>query len=79
MKRTIVLAVMLAIGMTGLNAEASRDKKEESTVYICVSKTAKRYHCDRDCRGLNNCTHEVKIVTVKEAEKRGLTPCKQCY
>lgn len=79
MKRAIVLAVMLAIGMAGQNTEASRNKKEEVAVYICVSKTAKRYHCDRDCRGLNNCTHEIKIVTVKEAEKRGLTPCKLCY
>lgn len=79
MKRAIVLAVMIAIGMAGLKAAASRDKKDEATVYICVSKTAKRYHCDRDCRGLNNCTHEIKIVTVKEAEKRGLTRCKLCY
>lgn len=46
-----------------------------TTVYICLSPGAKKYHYDRGCRGLNNCTHEIKSVSVGDAESRGLDLC----
>ena len=39
--------------------------REESKVYICDCNTAKAYHQDRDCRGLNRCTHEVVSDSVR--------------
>ena len=47
----------------------------DKTVYICVSKGAKRYHLNRSCGGLNHCTHEIRKTTVREAEAIGLTLC----
>lgn len=47
----------------------------ESNVFICDSPNSIAYHYKRDCRGLNNCKHEVKKTTVAEAEKIGLKLC----
>ena len=47
----------------------------ESDVYICVSKGAKRYHFTKTCKGLSNCKHTIKKVTLDEAKEMGLTLC----
>lgn len=44
-------------------------------VYICDSKGAKRYHLDKDCRGLSNCKAEIKKVTLNDAKDSGKTLC----
>ena len=49
--------------------------RADQTVYICVSKGAKRYHPDKSCSGLRHCTHEIRKTTVKDAESIGLTLC----
>jgi len=47
-----------------------------TTVYICLSPGAKKYHYNRSCRGLNNCTHEIKSVSKGSAEgEYGLELC----
>lgn len=48
-------------------------------VYICTGSSSKRYHCDRDCKGLSRCSGEIEEVTEEEAEDMGRTPCKICY
>lgn len=48
---------------------------DSSSVYICVSRSATKYHYDKDCRGLKNCKHEVKKTTLSEAKKAGYTLC----
>lgn len=45
--------------------------KGTGDVYICVSKTASKYHITATCKGLKECTHEIKKVTVTEAKKLG--------
>ena len=35
-------------------------------VYICAGGTAYAYHKFRNCFGLNNCTHEIIKITIKE-------------
>ena len=44
-------------------------------VYICVSKTASRYHCTESCNGLNRCSHKIEKVSVAEARNRGYSLC----
>lgn len=44
-------------------------------VYICISKTAGKYHFNRQCRGLKQCTHTIEEVTLQDAKKRGYTFC----
>lgn len=45
--------------------------KGTSDVYICVSKTASKYHLSPTCKGLKECTHQIKKVTIEESKKLG--------
>lgn len=64
---------ILFIAMLLLSASAP-----ESKVLICISTGATKYHADY-CRGLKQCTHEVKTVTISEARNRGYSACGYCY
>lgn len=55
-----------------------RQPKEDSsgeTVYICKSPGAKKFHFNRNCRGLNRCKHTIEQTTRKAAEGLGLGVC----
>ncbi|NLN32795.1 MAG: hypothetical protein GX159_04280 [Flavobacteriaceae bacterium] len=47
----------------------------QSSVYLCNSSNAKKYHYTKNCRGLSNCKHQIIKVSVQEAKKRGKTLC----
>jgi hypothetical protein len=49
---------------------------KDTTVYVCDSPNAKKYHYSATCRGLSNCTYRVVKKTMKEAKKQGKTLCK---
>ena len=53
--------------------------QEEVHVYICTGPNAYSYHSHRDCRGLNRCSEEVKLVTLEYAKEKNRRPCKICY
>lgn len=44
-------------------------------VYICVSPYAKKYHYNKLCRGLKNCTHTIKEVSLQEAKDLNYSIC----
>ena len=68
-------------------ADVEPDKKESAVksdgysdnVYICTGGSSKRYHCDRDCKGLSRCSGEIEEISEEEAEDMERTPCKICY
>ena len=43
--------------------------KENTTVYICNSPGAKKYHYNSNCRGLGNCTYRVVSIEIEKAKK----------
>lgn len=49
--------------------------KESTTVYICNSPGAKKYHYTFGCRGLSNCTYKIVKVDIEKAKKDGKTLC----
>jgi hypothetical protein len=49
--------------------------KETTTVYICNSPGAKKYHNTSDCRGLSNCTYKIVKVDIEKAKKDGKILC----
>ena len=49
--------------------------KETTTVYVCNSPGAKKYHNSSDCRGLSNCTYKIVKVDLEKAKKDGKTLC----
>lgn len=44
-------------------------------VYICVSKTASKYHYCKSCKGLSACTHTISKVSLDDAKKSGYSLC----
>ena len=66
MKKLILLSLLLLL--TSFNLI-------ESDVFICGTKGAKKYHYSKNCRGLSNCKHEIKKVSLKEAKRYGLELC----
>lgn len=61
MKILLVSIILILFGV-------SNNEKE---VYICVSKTATKYHLTGNCKGLAECTHTIKKVTLKKANELG--------
>ena len=66
MKNLILISSVILFGFTS---------SVQSTVYICLSKDAKKYHFSQSCRGLQKCTHTIKKTTVEDAQNRGYTAC----
>ena len=46
------------------------------SVFICKGKSSERYHLEKNCRGLKNCSTDIAVVTLEEARKIGRTLCK---
>ena len=69
--------VLANVGKQSFVETATYDSVESksTTVYICKSKGAKKYHYKEFCRGLSNCKHEVVKIEKKDAENRGLGLC----
>lgn len=57
----------------GSTSETREDSKDK--VYICSSKTAKRYHYNENCRGLSNCGSKIVKTTIDKAKDSGKTLC----
>lgn len=47
-----------------------------TTVYICDSPNATKYHLKSTCRGLSNCSRRIITTTLEKAQKSNLTLCK---
>jgi hypothetical protein len=62
--------LLLSITMFFLNVSS-----DSSDVYICVSKTASKYHYSETCKGLSRCTHTISKVSLKEAKSSGYKLC----
>ncbi|TRX34973.1 hypothetical protein FNW52_12590 [Flavobacterium sp. ZT3R18] len=58
--------LLLSISLLFFNSSTNA-----SDVYICVSKTATKYHLNENCKGLSSCAHVVKKVSLKEAKQMG--------
>lgn len=48
---------------------------DSTSVYICDSSGAKRYHMSSRCRGLNNCQSKILKTTLQGAKNKGRTLC----
>jgi uncharacterized membrane protein len=70
MKKLIITIVIISLptiyGFTTLAG---------SEVYICVSKTASKYHFSQNCKGLSRCTHTITKVSLTDAKAKGYSLC----
>lgn len=51
------------------------EERQEKVYYICNGRYSKRYHLDKNCIGLRNCSTKVSEVSIDEANRRGRTLC----
>jgi hypothetical protein len=51
----------------------------EAYVYICQGPHSKVYHKSQNCKGLNNCSTDLKTITVQEAQIMGRRACRIEY
>ncbi|WP_394333528.1 DUF5763 domain-containing protein [Cnuella takakiae] len=51
---------------------------QEPDVLLCISPDAHAYH-NRQCQGLNRCTHSIRRVARSVAIRRRKDPCDFCY
>ncbi|WP_053989827.1 hypothetical protein [Mangrovimonas sp. TPBH4] len=47
----------------------------ETNVYICKGKYSKKYHYNKSCRGLSNCSTDIYKVSLEEARDLQRTLC----
>lgn len=47
-------------------------------VYICTGSNSKRYHFSAECKGLQACRNEIKIISIGYAKQLQRTPCSFC-
>lgn len=64
-----IFAAILLVSAFGFTSSSS------DYVYICVSKTAEKYHFTEDCRGIKKCTHTIEKVTITQAKGKGYSLC----
>jgi uncharacterized lipoprotein YajG len=91
MKHIVLLLAIILMASCSSSSEKSAgvepEKKESAVksavssdnVFICTGSSSKRYHCERDCKGLSRCSGEIEELSEEEAEDMGRTPCKICY
>ncbi len=82
MKHIITLSLALLLGQFFYTQPAPKtiSTVSETYVYVCTGGSSKRYHKTSQCRGLENCSKNIKKVTLSYAEETmKRTPCKICY
>lgn len=57
---------------------SEKSDSRQDVVYICTSPNARKYHTTPSCRWLDNCSGDIKEVSLSFAERQGKTPCKGC-
>jgi len=65
-KRTLVALALFGLSFSSTNA---------TSVYICKSDTAEKYHFAENCRGLRACKHEIIKMSLAEAKTLDRTLC----
>ena len=68
----LLLALLFSFGNVGDSDYAMLNVKSEepTTVYICYSNTAKKYHYSKTCRGLSTCKQDIKQVSISDAKTK---------
>lgn len=67
--KKLLLSILLIFLLTSTQTK-------EVEVFICTSKSSKKYHLKKDCRGIKRCKAKIKKITKKKAENVGRTKCK---
>lgn len=68
MKLLVVCTFLVVLSSFG-------SRGEPTSVYICDSPYATKYHYNKSCEGLSKCIHEIKQLTLTEAQEKKYSLC----
>lgn len=75
----LIIALVIFLATLIIFSRQKLQEPIEDGVWICTGAYATKYHCDRDCKGLNMCGSTIKQIPLEEAEAQGRTECQWCY
>jgi hypothetical protein len=70
MKKLIIIMSLIILPIT-----FGFETLTNETVYICGGPYSKKYHYDKNCSGLSNCSTEIYSISKKESQNMGRTLC----
>lgn len=82
--RKRILLFLMATGCMGHPDTSSSESNAQGhllktadiqKVFICTGNYSKKYHLQKNCKGLNNCKGEIEEVTLEQAKKLRRTLC----
>ncbi|MCJ8288446.1 MAG: hypothetical protein HRT58_00325 [Crocinitomicaceae bacterium] len=71
MIKVLFTAFLLAF----MQVPASQNSSDETYVYMCVNGKTEVYHVNRQCRGMKQCKHTIKKLTLEAAKAKELRLC----
>lgn len=71
MFKLILTVALISFSSTTNNLSPSDD----TYVYMCVNGKTEVYHVNRNCRGMKQCKHTIKKMTLKAAKEKELRLC----
>jgi len=69
---------IILISCTKNNDNISSSVNNSDMVYVCTGPYAKAYHKDKDCKGLTNCSKEIKTISLNETQQMKRYSCRYC-
>jgi hypothetical protein len=69
------MKTLLLLFLLSGNSKHTIVRDTTTMVYICDSPHAKKYHLNKNCKGLSTCQHNVRKITLEQAQKKGKTLC----
>lgn len=82
MKRVLKLLLILSFAISSIvltSCDNSKKDSDNNKVYVCDGPDSKRYHKNKDCWGLDNCSGSIHELSISDAEDDAYTKCKICY
>ena len=77
----VICCVVLCVACGGCRRQQSQTSTlvYPAYVYVCMGKSATKYHSYKECRGLGNCKSTIAKMPEADAQKMGRTRCNLCY
>lgn len=68
--------LILTVALLSFSSTTNKVSTSDVTdVYMCVNGKTEVYHIDRNCRGMKQCKHTIKKLTLKAAKEKKLRLC----
>lgn len=79
-KLLLILALFVLTANANVISSCSNVSEDQTSVYICDSKSSIVYHTSETCAGLKHCSHQTLTISKEDAiNKYHRRACKKCY